>query len=57
MKVYIKPSIKQNVLLVEGNLLEDSIIQGKIDPDNPGEGIPEDPVIFEAPRSKSVWDD
>lgn len=59
MKAYIKPSIKQKTLLSESALLENSITEGEINPDDQGVGTPENPVIFEAPQQKhfNVWDD
>ena len=59
MKQYIKPSIKQKTLLSESALLENSITEGEIDPNDQGVGTPENPVIFEAPQQKhfNVWDD
>lgn len=59
MKEYIKPSIKQKTLLSESALLENSITEGEIDPNDQGVGTPENPVIFEAPQQKhfNVWDD
>lgn len=50
MKEYIKPSIKQKTLLSESALLENSITDGVIDPNDQGVGTPDNPVIFEAPQ-------
>ena len=59
MKEYIKPSIKKKTLLSESALLEGSITDGVINPDDQGVGTPDNPVIFEAPQQKhfNVWDD
>lgn len=57
MKEYVKPSVKLKTLAGNESLLDGSITEGVISNDTPGEGTPETPIIFEAPRVKSVWED
>ncbi len=57
MKEYIKPGIKLNNLAGVESLLEGSITEGAINNDEQGQGTPDNPIIFEAPQMKSVWDD
>ncbi len=57
MKEYVKPSVKLKTLAGNESLLDGSITEGVISNDTPGEGTPENPIIFEAPRVKSVWED
>jgi len=57
MKEYVKPSVKLKTLAGNESLLDGSITEGVISNDTPGEGTPGNPIIFKAPRVKSVWED